>query len=495
MKKMRKLLAVLMTLAMVMGLGMTSFAADEATITINNVDKNTVVKAIQIIAPDATKDTGWTFVNGALAAYQAAFKDSEGNSLDEQTIIWMLIGYADTANEITLPTGVVDATPEQISNALAGISNHVEVEDTDSSDTVCQFSVSSAGVYAIDAEDTTNEYAYSVMAAYINFTYNESGESNGIEAGTAATINAKKVDTKVEKTDDTDKVVEIGDKVTYTVTTTVPFIEEKVTNVVYNITDTISGARYDATDNKLVVNVKYGTTETTKTVDVTTNQDGTQTFTVDLSDIAANRNNANATLVLSYSAIVTSTVVSNTVVPNDGKNTFTPAVNMVYTGSLTMTKYAEDGTTTLEGAQFVVYKVENDVNQYALFDVVEGKLVLNGFTTSRDEAIAVADENKVVTGTDGKVTVYGLDDSETYYFDEVVAPEGYSINEEDKAGVWDEESPVTAKVGSTSMIDTKLNALPATGGIGTTIFTIGGCAIMVAAAYMYFVSRRREEEQ
>ena len=34
MKKMRKLLAVLMTLAMVMGLGMTSFAADAKTVTV-----------------------------------------------------------------------------------------------------------------------------------------------------------------------------------------------------------------------------------------------------------------------------------------------------------------------------------------------------------------------------------------------------------------------------------------------------------------------------
>lgn len=488
MKKMRKLLAVLMTLAMVMGLGMTSFAADSATITINNVDKNTTVKAIQVIAPDTAKDTGWTFVNGAATAFKAAFGID-----DEQTIIWKLIGYADTANEVTLPTGVVDATPAEISEALAGISNHVAVTDTNSSETVCQFSVSSAGVYAIDAEDKTNEYTYSVMAAYINFTYSESGEANGITSGTAATINAKKVDTKVEKGNNTDKVVEIGDKVTYTVTTTVPFIEEKVTNVVYKITDTISGAKYDATDNKLVVNVEYGTTKTTMTVDVVVNADGTQTFTVDLKDIAANRNNANAQLTISYSAIVTGTVVSNTAVPNDGKNTFTPAVDLVYTGSLTMTKYAEDEITTLEGAQFVVYKVENNVNQYALFNVVDGKLVLSSFTTDRDEAINHA--NKVTTGTDGKVTVYGLDDSETYYFDEVVAPAGYSINEEDKAGVWDVESPVEAKVGSTSMIDTKLASLPSTGGIGTTIFTIGGCAIMVAAAYMYFVSRRREEEQ
>lgn len=39
--------------------------------------------------------------------------------------------------------------------------------------------------------------------------------------------------------------------------------------------------------------------------------------------------------------------------------------------------------------------------------------------------------------------------------------------------------------------NTKLISLPSTGGIGTTIFTIGGCAIMIIAAGLYFASRRK----
>ena len=82
----------------------------------------------------------------------------------------------------------------------------------------------------------------------------------------------------------------------------------------------------------------------------------------------------------------------------------------------------------------------------------------------------------------------------TYYFKEVVAPDGYSINEQDslieiKKEV--EESNVTV-AGSTTMTDTKLASLPGTGGIGTTIFTIGGCIIMIAAAAFYFLSRKKE---
>ena len=42
--------------------------------------------------------------------------------------------------------------------------------------------------------------------------------------------------------------------------------------------------------------------------------------------------------------------------------------------------------------------------------------------------------------------------------------------------------------------NTKLSSLPSTGGIGTTIFTIGGCAIMIIAAGLFFASRRKSSK-
>nr|WP_300789828.1 SpaA isopeptide-forming pilin-related protein [uncultured Acetatifactor sp.] len=42
--------------------------------------------------------------------------------------------------------------------------------------------------------------------------------------------------------------------------------------------------------------------------------------------------------------------------------------------------------------------------------------------------------------------------------------------------------------------NTKLASLPSTGGIGTTIFTIGGCAIMIIAAGLFFATRRKTEK-
>lgn len=80
-----------------------------------------------------------------------------------------------------------------------------------------------------------------------------------------------------------------------------------------------------------------------------------------MSDIAKNRNNANLSLVIKYKAIVKSEKVENTVVPNDGNHTFTPKTNTLYTAKITMTKTG-DASAKLEGAGFVVYRVDGRKN-------------------------------------------------------------------------------------------------------------------------------------
>ena len=85
----------------------------------------------------------------------------------------------------------------------------------------------------------------------------------------------------------------------------------------------------------------------------------------------------------------------------------------------------------------------------------------------------------MTTDSEGKIVVKGLDDSTnkmTYEFKETKAPKGYSINATNAEVKWDTEGAgkvAATRAGAASMTDTKLNALPSTGGIGTTIFTIG----------------------
>lgn len=85
---------------------------------------------------------------------------------------------------------------------------------------------------------------------------------------------------------------------------------------------------------------------------------------------------------------------------------------------------------------------------------------------------------------------------------ETTAPDGYSLNTETKnfeiklvAGKDKAESETDIINGVNTINDTKLSALPSTGGIGTTIFTIAGCVIMIAAAGLFFASRKKSDNK
>lgn len=100
-----------------------------------------------------------------------------------------------------------------------------------------------------------------------------------------------------------------------------------------------------------------------------------------------------------------------------------------------------------------------------------------------------------LTGANGQLVVKGLDKGK-YQFKEVTAPEGYSINETNSSATLTiTGDKATAEfTADADMRDTEVGALPETGGIGTTIFTVGGCAIMVAAAALFFMNKKKHEK-
>ncbi len=473
MKKMKKFFAMFLTLAMVLGMSITTFAAETATITVLNAGDSATLTMKQIIAPNTETETGWEFVNNAGTYYKTAFALQ-----DEQAIIWKLIKLAEP-NAANIPENTEAATTTEIQNALKLIETNISYDTFTNRSTV-----SNAGVYAIKAVE--DGFSYSPMAAYVAFgSYNTTTGVPGILVD--AEVEAKRVPLSVEKTsDEEDDVVFVGDIVNYTISTTVPYIAENVTSVTYEITDTITGAEYVTTelgDQKVVtLNVKVGEAEAREYTAVVSNGTtaGSQTFTVDLKDIASNRDNANAALVITYQATVTGTVVNNSAIPNDGEHTFTPVTDTLYTGSLTMTKTGENNE-PLANAEFVIYTTRNEQTVYA---VVENGNV-TGWVTTEENA------SHVITDNNGTVTVKGFDDSETYSFKEVVAPAGYSINTTDSVAVWGTGQTADDRTGTATMTDTQLNSLPSTGGIGTTIFTVGGCVIMIIAAGLYFSLRRK----
>lgn len=513
----KKISAILMAAIMVLAMASTAFAdGPSAQITVNNLDDAATISYLQIIKPDQTTETGWAFTDGVSAKFKEANAKTGWSQLTDQQILWKLIKYADDnkdpkeAKATNIPEGTIAATATEIQNAMAKVETDLAESSYASTNVKGNvITVTSAGVYAIKATTTdTDNYAYSPMAAFVSFgSYNT---STGVPSAlTNATVNAKRTTIKIEKdADEKDGVVEIGRDVTYTVKTNVPYIADNVTDVRYTITDTIEGAEYKVgTDGKLEVSVKIGAADPTiSNVEIKTNADGKKYFVLDLSSVAANRNNANAAVVIEYKATVTSEKVENTVEPNDGKHTFTPETNTLYTGKITMTKTDDTKETlvALANAGFVIYREETTEvegketkkTHYAIVkkdDKANNEYVVTGWTESLDTA--KVDNNLIITGKNGEAVVRGLDDSYTYNFKEIKAPEGYSVNTTDSVATWGTNQTAANRTGTATMSDTKLNSLPSTGGMGTYLFTIIGVVVMAGAAGAFFISRRKGSEE
>lgn len=489
----KKIGALLVAAVMVLSMCTAAFAAvKSATITVNNLDTNATISYLEIIVPDQTTETGWAFANGADSKFKEVF-----SGLSDQQIIWKLIKYAD--GNAKVPTGITPATATDFQTAMSKVETDLGGSYKPVSGNT--ITATTAGVYAIKATTTdTANYVYSPMAAFVSFKPYTGAPAELKDE----TVNAKRTTIKIEKSsNETDGVVEIDKEVTYTVKTNVPYISDAVEDkdVEYTITDTIEGADYSVNaDGKVVVSVQIGAgAATNKTVDVTTLENGKKQFVLDLSDVAKVRANANAAVVISYKAIVKSEVVNNSVVPGGGTHGFTPKTNTLYTGKITMTKTDDSKEKVkLANAGFVIYRADGTKTKYALVAKDETKTenneyVVTGWTNDLEDA--KKDANLIMTDSNGEAVVRGLDDSYSYNFKEIKAPEGYSVNTTDSVATWGTNQTAENRTGTATMNDTKLSSLPSTGGMGTYLFTIIGVVVMAGAAGAFFISRRKGSEE
>lgn len=482
MKKLKKLFAVMLSLIMVLAMGITSFADTTVQIKLSGLEDAATVEILQIIAPNKSTTSGWEFIHGAGAKYAQAY-GVDDTPANEQAIIWGLIQYQASENgqPVTLPTGVtsIAADATKIAAALEKVES---LDGFDSTDSKTSTGVTSAGIYAIKA--TGSAYTYKTMSAYVSFGNVESANYPEL---TGTTVTAKKSPLKVTKvTKDTDNAVAIGDIVTYEIEAYVPVIAPSNTDDrTFTIKDTITGAGYYLDGVGSIKNIVVNGENRTDDFALAPNGN---TFTIDFSSLVASLYNEHAgeKIVITYTAKVTDVTVKNEAKGHYVNTDITGNEVNLYTGSIELTKVdAAKEEKTLPGATFNVTKegIDNPLK----------------FTKDTDGTYKYDPENgseDVVTGDNGKLVVKGLDRG-NYHFTETVAPTGYSINT-DGLNVnlkYDGEKATAnfSSIGAQNTVkDSTLNALPATGGIGTTIFTIVGCGIMIAAAGLFFASRRKE---
>ena len=478
MSKVKRILSVIMAMVMVLAMSVPTFAAT-ANINLSGFESAAKVEYLQIIEPNQTTTSGWAFANGA----DQCFADALGLSNtpeNQQKIIWGLIKYQQSS--IKLPTGV-EATTITAANIDTALSKVKTLSGYVVATSKTAISVNKAGVYAIKAEEAN--YTYKTMSAYVSFTPVTNGKYENLDN---TDVTAKKATTTVTKTTtDENHVVAIGDIVTYQIEVYVPYIDASNTNNrTFSITDEITGADYYLTGEGAISSVVMdGSNSDVGTI--VKDPDNDHKFSINLDSLVNDLDNPNAgkRITVTYTAKVTAVEVGNNAGSHVSGSDYNGTPVKLFTGEITLLKYGENNENiVLSGAEFEVYK--DGAATPLKFKLDNGK-----YKYAPDAADASA---TVVTGDNGKVIVEGLDIG-SYHFKETKAPKGYSINTDGKT-IPLSQTGVAIEIikNSDKLNDTKLSALPATGGIGTTIFTIGGCAIMIVAAGLFFATRRKTQK-
>ena len=483
MKKMRKIFAVLLTLAMVLAMSIPTFAAkDGATLEVKGLATyaKQIVNIYEIYRLDAN-DNGW------VAAAWTKGTNVTPETLNTEGMISALKNAAQKTN--------ATATKES-----------TKIEDGKFASNVT-FDSLQAGAYLVIVTDSANKTEYSTMVAK-TYKYDENNNLiSPLNASVVAKADKYHTGKEADKTN-----VEVGDLVTYTVRTTVPYQEVKPNGdklvTEFKVSDTLTGAKFYLTGEA----VKGTAAVNTITVNGTTvagfekldeQLNGNDKFTLDLMGLVKDDNTyAGQEVVITYTA----KVLTFNEVSNGATSTQDPigTITRTYSGNATITKYDLGKKNKLEGAQFVVYrKNANNKKEYAVIGN-DGWITGQWIKETEDGKVPEGLGQTLTTSNEkgttyGTVTVKGLKVGD-YYFQEVVAPDGYSINTNDvsfKMIATKEKNTevvngvVAENPDSISMEDSTLAQLPSTGGIGTTIFTIAGCLIMVAAAGLFFASRKR----
>lgn len=175
----------------------------------------------------------------------------------------------------------------------------------------------------------------------------------------------------------------------------------------------------------------------------------------------------------------------------DGYDHTTPETPYVYTYQFIVVKQDGDNTgTKLSGAEFKLYSDQSATKEVAV------SLATKGVYTVDPNGTAV-----LTTGTDGKITVNGLD-SGTYYLKETKAPSGYKLDDTvRKVTVTPDSEVAKAKNGEaityevnddsnhTMTIDNYKGSLPSTGGMGIVLMVVAG--VLLIAGGMISIMRRR----
>lgn len=439
-KLVSRLMAVLMVMTMILSMSMTAFAAEasKGTLTVNNTVAGKTLDLYQIFTATKSENNVAYTLN---SAYEGFFKNNTripgSESLTGEALSEAAYNYVKTQVGTDGSNGAAFAKDIMgwiLGNTATVEATHTTATTTDTTTVINNLDYGYYVVYPLGATDTStapgNEAVKSV-ASLVSVT------------GADATVNMKSnYPTVVKKVNEKNADdVNIGDTVTYTLTSKVPDMTG-YTSYVFNFKDTLSaGLTF-----KEITSVTVGDTTITK-VDAGQEANNTYTLTQDGQNITitmnnfldSNKNNTGKEIKVTYTATLnkdavtgfdanknSATVEYSNKPGTNNKGESEPSIVDVHTFNFTIFKYylKDAAKTGLANAEFELYKANGEVAG----DKVNIKKVTDGeyrVATSEEAAAEGFKSDVIVSGNNGKVLVKGLD-AGTYYLRETKAPEGYN---------------------------------------------------------------------